>query len=162
MGRRRRLPDGPGGAYPGSVRRVVLLPALALLLSACSGSGSSVTSTGAAPQARDSDLTVAGVTFDPVAPVAGEPVTATVQWVDLAAVEPFAVPITIDLMLQPETLGLVCTWESRLALGTVTCEFAGWAEPGTYRWDAWVDTLKVIEEPNEGNNTLGGSITVGG
>jgi hypothetical protein len=105
---------------------------------------------------------VVAVTFDPPAPVAGEAVTATVQWVDLAADEPFAVPITIDLVLQPDALGLVCTWETRLALGAVSCEFAGWAEPGVYRWDAWVDTLKVSDEPNEGNNTLGGSITVGG
>ena len=150
------------GAYPGAVRRVVLPLAWALLLTGCAGSASSPAPTGTAPAARGSDLAVAAVTFDPPAPVAGEAVTATVQWVDLAADEPFAAPITIDLVLQPDALGRVCTWETRLALGTVTCEFAGWAEPGTYRWDAWVDTLKVSEEPNEGNNTLSGLITVGG
>jgi hypothetical protein len=111
---------------------------------------------------RDSDLTVVAVTFDPATPVAGEPVTVAVQWADLAADEPFAVPVTIDLVLQPDALGRVCSWETREAMGTVSCEFAGWAEPGTYRWDAWVDTLRVVEEPNEGNNTLGGSITVRG
>jgi len=52
------------------------------------------------------------------------------------------------------------SWETRLAMGTASCEFAGWTEPGTFRWDAWVDTLRVVEEPNEGNNTLGGTITV--
>lgn len=144
------------------MRRLALLPALALLLVACGGPASSSSTTTAVPAGRDSDLAIVAVTFDPAAPVAGEAVTATVQWADLATDEPFAVPITIDLVLQPDALGLACTWETRLALGSVTCEFAGWVEPGTYHWDAWVDTLKVIEEPNEGNNTLGGSVTVGG
>jgi hypothetical protein len=140
------------------MRRAALLPALALLLAGCGGSSSSTTP--AAPLGRGSDLTVAVVTFDPPAPRVGEAVTVAVQWVDLAADAPFPGPITIDLMLQPEALGRVCSWETTLALGTVTCEFPGWTEPGTYQWDAWVDTLKVIEEPNEGNNTLGGTITV--
>jgi len=136
----------------------LLVPALALLLAACGGSSSSVTP--AVSMGRGSDLTVAAVTFDPPVPRVGEAVTVAVQWVDLAADAPFPAPITIDLMLQPDALGRVCSWESTLALGTVTCEFPGWAEPGTYQWDAWVDTLRVIEEPNEGNNTLGGLITV--
>ncbi|MFH1331501.1 MAG: hypothetical protein ABIJ48_12765 [Actinomycetota bacterium] len=141
------------------MRRLVLVTALVVFLAACGGFPSSTTSV--VPIGRGSDLTVAVVTFDPPAPCVGEVVTVAVQWVDLAGDEPFPVPITVDLVLQPDALGLVCSWESTLALGTVTCEFPGWAESGTYRWDAWVDTLKVVEEPNEGNNTLGGSITVG-
>jgi hypothetical protein len=141
------------------MRRLALLLASALLLCACSGAASTATS--GMTTVRDSDLTVVEVTFEPAAPAAGEAVRVTVQWVDVAADEPFAIPITIDLVLQPDALGLVCSWETREAMGTVSCEFPGWAEPGTYGWDAWVDTLKVIDEPNEGNNTLGGSITVG-
>ena len=142
------------------MRRLFPITALALSLAACGGAASSTTPT--APPGRGSDLTVAAVTFDPPAPGVGEAVTVAVQWVDLAADAPFPAPITIDLMLQPDSLGRVCSWESTLALGTVTCQFPGWTEPGTYRWDAWVDTLRAIEEPNEGNNTLGGTITVGG
>jgi len=139
------------------VPRPILIPAVALLAAACSGSA--VTTT-AVPLGRNSDLTIVAVTFDPSVPRAGEEVTATVQWVDLAADTPFPVEITIDLVVQPDALGRVCSWETREALGTATCRFAGWADPGTYAWDAWVDTLKIIEEPNEGNNTLTGSITV--
>ncbi|MBN2113891.1 MAG: hypothetical protein JW785_07180 [Acidimicrobiia bacterium] len=140
------------------MRRLTTLPVLALLLAACSGS--SPATTAVVPIGRGSDLTVAAVTFDPEAPRVGDEVIATVQWVDLAGDEPFPVPITIDLMLQPDALGLVCSWETVEALGTVSCSFPGWTDPGVYRWDAWVDTLKVIEEPNEGNNTLGGTISV--
>lgn len=150
-----------GGPPPtlAAMRRTALLPVLALLLAACGGSPSSVTP--AVPLVRGSDLALAAVTFEPPDPRVGEVVTATVQWVDLGGDAPFPVPITIDLMLQPDALGLVCSWETHLALGTVTCDFPGWTEPGNYRWDAWVDTLKVVEEPNEGNNTLSGLITVG-
>lgn len=140
-------------------RAALVTPALVLLLAACGGSPPSTTP--AVSLGRGSDLTVVAVTFDPPAPRVGEAVTVTVQWVDLAADAPFPAPVTIDLMLQPDALGLVCSWESTLALGTVVCEFPGWTEPGTYQWDAWVDTLKVVDEPNEGNNTLSGSITVG-
>ena len=147
-----------GGTYAGGVRRFLLLAALVALLAACGGSSSPTTAV--VPISRGSDLTVVAVTFDPPSPRVGEVVTATIQWVDLGGDEPFPVPITLDLVLQPDALGRVCSWETRLAMGTASCEFAGWAEPGTFRWDAWVDTLRVVEEPNEGNNTLGGTITV--
>jgi hypothetical protein len=140
------------------VPRLALILALALLAAACTGSPAATT---AVPLGRNSDLTIVAVTFEPAAPRAGEEVTATVQWVDLAADTPFPVKITIDLVLQPDALGRVCSWETTEALGTATCRFAGWADPGTYSWDAWVDTLKIIEEPDEGNNTLTGTITVG-
>lgn len=142
------------------MRRLLLVPGLVTLLAACSGSASPTTAV--VPIGRGSDLTVVAVTFDPPSPRVGEAVTATIQWVDLGGDEPFPVPITLDLVLQPDALGRVCSWETDLALGVDSCEFAGWAEPGTFRWDAWVDTLRVIEEPNEGNNTLGGTITVEG
>ncbi len=148
----------PWPPYPGGVRRLLLLAALVALLAACGGSSSPTTAV--VPISRGSDLTVVAVTFDPPSPRVGEVVTATIQWVDLGGDEPFPVPITLDLVLQPDALGRVCSWETRLAMGTASCEFAGWTEPGTFRWDAWVDTLRVVEEPNEGNNTLGGTITV--
>jgi hypothetical protein len=135
-------------------------PVLALLLAACGGSSSPTTA--AVAIGRGSDLTVVAVTFDPPTPRVGEMVTATIQWVDLGGDAAFPVPITLDLVLQPDALGRVCSWETLLAMGTASCEFTGWAEPGAFRWDAWVDTLRVVEEPNEGNNTLGGSITVEG
>lgn len=141
-----------------AVGRFIVIPVLALLLAACGGSSSPTTA--GVPIGRGSDLTVVAVTFDPPSPRVGEVVTATIQWVDLGGDESFPVPITLDLVLQPDALGRVCSWETRLALGTASCEFPGWVEPGTFGWDAWVDTLKVVEEPNEGNNTLGGSITV--
>ena len=140
------------------MRRPAWLPVLALAAAACGGSPSATTP--AVPMSQGSDLTVVAVAFDPPSPRVGEEVSVAVQWVDLGRDVTFPVGIAIDLMLEPDALGRVCSWETRLALGTVTCEFPGWAEPGTYRWDAWVDTLKVVEEPNEGNNTLGGTITV--
>ena len=141
------------------MRRPALVPALVLLLAACGGSASGTTA--AVSIDRASDPAITAVTFDPASPRVGEVVTATVQWADLAGNDPFPVRITIDLVLQPDALGRVCSWESDQAAGTVSCEFPGWAETGTYRWDAWVDTLRVVEEPNEGNNTLGGTISVG-
>ncbi|MBM3696582.1 MAG: hypothetical protein FJW79_11750 [Actinobacteria bacterium] len=142
------------------MRRHGAAPVLASLLAACTVSSPGPTP--AVPISRGSDLAVAAVTFIPPSPRVGESVTAVVDWVDLGGDAPFPVPVTIDLVLQPESLGRVCSWETLEALGTVSCEFPGWTEPGTYRWDAWVDSLKVVEEPNEGNNTLGGTITVEG
>jgi len=149
-----------GVAYPDAVLRLALILVCVLLAASCAGSSSSTTAL--VPMERGSDLTVTAVTFDPPAPRAGERVSVMVEWMDVARSDPFPVPFTIDLVLQPDALGLVCSWETQLAYGTMTCEFAGWAEPGSYSWDAWVDTLKVVEEPNEGNNTLGGYITVEG
>jgi hypothetical protein len=142
------------------VRRLTLFPVAALLAASCAGSTS--TTTGAVPLELGSDLTVVSVTFDPAAPHAGEPASVAVEWVDLGRDETFPVPVTLDLVLQPDALGLVCSWETAEPYGIVSCDFAGWAEPGSYTWDAWVDTLKVVEEGDEGNNLLSGTIIVGG
>ena len=97
------------------MRRLLLLAALVALPAACGGSSSPTTAV--VPIGRGSDLTVVAVTFDPPSPRVGEVVTATIQWVDLGGDESFPVPITLDLVLQPDALGRVCSWETDLALG---------------------------------------------
>jgi hypothetical protein len=141
------------------MRRAFLALALMPALAACGGSSSGTTAV--VPIERASDLAIIGVEFTPASPRAGEAVTASVQWADLAGNEPFPVLVTIELVVEPDALGRICSWESDRAAGTVTCDFAGWTDPGRYRWDAWVDTRRVVEEPNEGNNTLNGTIAVG-
>ena len=116
---------------------------------------------GGGQQDGQADLVVQGVGIQPANPVQGQPIAVRVTIANHGDAEASG----FNVYWKPEGATFIgCSWDVQsIAPGaeqTLTCDYQGYPQAGSYNWGARVDTDNEVAESNEGNNDRQGEIVV--
>lgn len=107
------------------------------------------------------DLVVQGVGIQPANPVQGQLIAVRVTIANHGNAEAAG----FNVYWKPEGATFIgCSWDvGSIGPGaelTLTCDYQGYPQPGTFNWGARVDTDNEVAESNENNNDRQGEIVI--